>query len=559
MMEQRKKNVRWAYEETSDTRRMPGPLATGEKLMGRKGFEALAVLLLMLCMLFVSCQQPAAAVPEDSSDNQGGSTQEATDVGGEGLAEAWISLDDIKGVVIKVPDGVAKYQYRAIPLFSIEDTEADGHIFGEQLTWRTFEPDAQDRRLANLGYFRQGYWRFEIRTLNRNGQTTMTGSSQEDSDTDGTSDVYLQKGKNNIINITLHPDDGDAREGTDVSTGKIKFGFETNWLSDSLSEQYVRIEVTKFKTDGTLEPSTTSTTVLESDLKYGRFKTMFPLKGGTETARDWGTGALACYDQSNKVWNDAPDNQPNRAYYGYSDGWTTVLPGQTDTGILTDQSITSGFTATVPEGRIRFYAETPDLTIEEGTGWNDEGHEIPIDVFKGGITPGNYLVTVKACTVDRTSGNEDKEIVLGGQTMAVKVVGGEVTTVTGSLLLEKYIQTGLSVTIPDDVSGTLQTGDGTNPANFIVQTDNLGSASITISYVPDDETLNQSRLKYIWDVNGDQIAGQTGASFQYTPSKYGDAKITCIVMGQAGDTGNFGKVASDTVVVRVEQQTGPNI
>ena len=562
MMEKRKKNVRWTYEETSETRRMPGPLATGEKLMGRKGFEALAVLLLMLCMLFVSCQQPGAAVPEDGSGDQGGNTQdtqEATDVDGEALAEAWISLDDIKGVVIKVPDGVAKYQYRAIPLFEIEDTEADGHIFGEQLTWRTFVPDARDSRLANLGYFRQGYWRFEIRTLNRNGQTTMTGSSQEDTDSDGVSDVYLQKGKNNIINITLHPDDGDAREGTEISTGKIKFGFETNWLSNDLAEQYIRIEVTKFKTDGTLEPSASSETVAESSLKYGRFKTMFPLKGGTESSRNWGTGALDFYDTSGKEWQAAPDGQPNKAYYGYSDGWTTVLPGQTDTGILTDQSITNGFTATVPEGRIRFYAETPDLVREEGTGWDDDGNETPIDVFKGGITPGNYLVTVKVCTIDETAGNTGKEIVLGGQTMAVKVVGGEVTTVTGSLLQEKYIQTGLSVTIPDDVSGTLQSGDGTSPANFIVQSDSLGTASITITYVPDDETLNQSRLKYTWVVNGEQIAGQTGASFQYTPSRYGDAKITCIVMGQAGDTGNFGEVASDTVVVRVVQQTGPNI
>ena len=562
MMKKKKENVRWTYEETSETRRMPGPLATGEKLMGRKGFEALAVLLLMLCMLFVSCQQPGAAVPEDGSGDQGGNThgtQEATDVDGEALAEAWISLDDIKGVVIKVPDGVAKYQYRAIPLFEIEGTEADGHIFGEQLTWRTFVPDAQDSRLANLGYFRQGYWRFEIRTLNRNGQTTMTGSSQEDTDSDGVSDVYLQKGKNNIINITLHPDDGDAREGTEISTGKIKFGFETNWLSNDLDDQYIRIEVTKFKTDGTLEPSASSETVAESSLKYGRFKTMFPLKGGTESSRNWGTGALDFYDTTGKVWQAAPGGQPNKAYYGYSDGWTTVLPGQTDTGILTDQSITNGFTATVPEGRIRFYAETPDLVKEEGTGWDDDGNEIPIDVFKGGITPGNYLVTVKVCTVDKTAGNTDKEIVLGGQTMAVKVVGGEVTTVTGSLLQEKYIQTGLSVTIPDDVSGTLQSGDGTSPANFIVQSDSLGTASITITYVPDDETLNQSRLKYTWVVNGEQVAGQTGASFQYTPSRYGDAKITCIVMGQAGDTGNFGEVASDTVVVRVVQQTGPNI
>lgn len=558
-MKENKRSVRWTYGETSETRRKPGRKAPGEKLMGRKGIEALAVLLLMLSMLFVSCQQPGAAVPKEEAGAKDDTAQEITDVEGEGLAEAWVSLDDIKGVVVKVPDGIAKYQYRAIPLFEIESTEADGHIFGEQLTWRTFTPDKTDGRLANLGYFRQGYWRFEIRTLNKNGQTTMTGSSQEDTDTDGVSDVYLQKGKNNIINITLHPDDGDSREGTDLSTGKIRFGFETNWLSNSLNDQYLRIEVDKFKTDGTLEPNAVGGSVTEADLKPGRYDTMFILKNGTETSRNWGTGAEECYDRSGKIWTNAPEGQPDRAYYGYSDAWTTVLPGQTDTGILTDSKIVSGFSAVVPEGRIRFYAETPDLERVDGKGYDDDGNEIKIDVFKGGITPGNYLVTVKVCTVDKTAGNTGKEIVLGGQTMAVKVVGGEVTTVTGSLLQEKYIQTGLSITIPDDVSGELQSGGGTGPEKFIVKSDNLGSASINISYVPDDNTLNTSKLKYTWVVNGEQIAGQNGSTFQFTPSKYGDAKITCIVMGQAGDTGKFGEVASDTVVVRVVQETGPNI
>ena len=244
-----------------------------------------------------------------------------------------------------------------------------------------------------------------------------------------------------VFNFDIPQDDGDGRAGQTTDTGKIMFAFETNWLSDNLADQYIRLEVDKFTTDGTI------------DAHAGRHDTMFPLKNGTADSRNWGEGALSSYDTSNAVWEDAPDGHPKQAIYGYSDGWTTVLQNQSDTGLLAG---TEGFSAVVKDGRIRFYAETPDLQVGKGVGYDDEGNEIEVPTYKGGIPAGRYLVRVKVCTVDRTGGeNNGKEIVLGGQTMAVKVVGGETTTVVGSLLQEKYIDTGLSVTIPDSVAGSI--------------------------------------------------------------------------------------------------------
>ena len=521
--------------DKSDSRRKPGVKAPGKKLMGKKGFEALVVLLLAVSMLFVSCQ-PETMAPAGSKEDDKQQDQEAPFVDDGTTVEAVIAIEEDKSVIVTVPDEVAKYQYRAIPLFEVEGTEGDGTIFGEQLTWRMFTTD-EDGRLANMGWYRQGYWQFEIRTLNANGQVLMSGSTQE------TGNVYLQKGKDNIIKITLRADDGDGRAGQTTDTGKIMFAFETNWLSDNLADQYIRLEVDKFTTDGTI------------DAHAGRHDTMFPLKNGTEDSRNWGTGALSSYDTSNAVWNDAPDGHPKQAIYGYSDAWTTVKQNQGDTGLLAG---TEGFSAVVKDGRIRFYAETPDLIVGTGTGYDDEGNEIEVPTYRGGIPAGRYLVRAKVCTVDRTGGeNDGKEIVLGGQTMAVKVVGGETTTVIGSLLQEKYIDTGLSVTIPDSVAGSIASSVEGSDA-FLITTDDLSTAAVTLTFNP-TKAIAESSMQFSWRVNGDIVQGETGRSFTLRPSKYGDCKVTCVVFGKAGDTGYLGEITSSTVVVRVTEASGPNI
>lgn len=518
----------------------------------RNRITAIVVLSLLFCCFLISCDAEMKTNPAKPDE---GKVEETIDE--KALVEPTIIIDEAKaglaGILVDVPSEIDKYQYRAIPLFGEKDPQTDKWtgkdndglpIFGSQFTWRKFNV-SDDGRFATLGWYRQGYWRIELRALNKNGQVLMTGSTEE------TGDVYLQKGKDNIIRVTLHTDDGDGREGENQSTGKIIFAFETNWLSNDIETQYIRIEVDKFTTDGKI------------DTHSGRHNTMFPLKNGTQGSRVWGDGALQYYDTSGDTWT-RPDGNTETATYGYSDAWRTVLKGAQDlifasyvndgTPHNTRKTLeAAGFTETVPMGRIRFYAETSDLTWSETDGTDDDGTPVKVKIASGGIPAGNYLVRAKVCTIDKGT---DKEIVIGGQSMAVKVVGGEVTTVTGSLLQEKYIKTGLSVTIPENVNGSLVLENGTT--EFVIKADVLEGTSLTLKYAPDNDTLKETDLAYEWRLNGEKVSGETGSTFTFKPVKWGDAKITCIVFGKAGDTGFMGELNSETMVVRVCEASGPN-
>ena len=487
-------------------------------MIKRKYWNSIMAVLLILAVsiLSVSCQDKPQAIPDDTTAK----TEEVIADDGS-VVEAYLSIEQEKAIIVDVPEEIAIYQYRALPLFTVESTEGDGTIFGEQTTWKEFKV-SDDGRLATMGYYRQGYWRFEIRALNKYRQVLYTGTTEQ------TGDVYLQKSKDNIIEIRMYADDGEGKEGGSDSTGRIFFAFETNWLSDSQDEQYVRLEVDKLTATGEIDART----------KYRDFT--FPLEGGTSAAKPAGKGWKADYGTADDTVT------------GYQDGWITVLQETEDTHMVEGMA-EKGYKSIVPDGRIRFYASTPALTEITETGTDNDGNPGSKVVYKGGIVPGNYLVRAKVCTVDKATGNE---IVIGGQSMAVKVVGGANTIVTGSLLLEKYQKTSLTITLPDNVEGEM-VSEGTDE-EFVIKSDNLTGQKITLTYNTDEE-IGEGRLKYEWRLDGNTIAGATGRSFVYQPTSYGDHKITCIVTGLAGDSGNLGEISSVTMTVRVIEATGPNI
>lgn len=481
--------------------------------MQRRKNVLVVLLVLALIMLFVSCEAEAKVAEEEKKEEVDRT-----------LVEATLSIEEQKSMTVIAPSEVERYQYRAIPLF--EDAESgNGKIFGEQLVWRDFST-IEDGRLATMGYFRQGYWRFEIRTLNKSGYVLMTGSTKE------TGDVYLQKGKENIINVTLHPDDGEGRSGQNESTGRIEFGFETNLLDN----QYVRLEVDKLTINGTI------------DTRSGYHDFTFPLEGGTEASKPAGKGWEKDYD--------------TEATTGYMDGWKTKKAGLADDGFMADPKIIAdqedSFSEIIPTGRVRFYSSTPALTFIEKTSDGTDGYEAGTTrkIAQGGITAGNYIVRAKVCTTDE-NGNE---VVIGGQSMAVKVIGGETTYVYGSLLLEKYQKSSLTITLPDNAKGAL-VSDKTGEEAFVLRSDNIPSDSVklTLTYTLDDPTVAVDSLIYEWRLNGEVIANERSRSFTYKPTKYGDQKITCIVSSKTGDSGKFGELSSATMVVRVLEETGPNI
>lgn len=481
----------------------------------------IGVFLILMLIVAVSCDNSAKEVVEKEGEEEVDRT----------LVEATLSLEEQKSMTVIAPSEVDRYQYRAIPLF--KDTESgNGKIFGEQRVWRDFST-IEDGRLATMGYFRQGYWRFEIRTLNKSGYVLMTGSTKE------TGDVYLQKGKENIINVTLHPDDGEGRSGQNESTGRIEFGFETNLLDN----EYVRLEVDKLTINGTI------------DTRKGYHDFTFPLEGGTEASKPVGKGWEKDYDMEE-------DSEKKKALTGYMDGWVEKKAGLKDDGFMVDPNIVAeqddSFSEIIPMGRVRFYSSTPALTFIEKTSDGTDGYEAGTTrkIAQGGITAGNYIVRAKVCTTDE-AGNE---IVIGGQSMAVKVIGGETTYVYGSLLLEKYQKSSLTITLPDNAKGSL-VSDKTGEEAFVLRSNNIPSdtVKITLTYTLDDPTVATDSLVYEWRLNGEVIANEKSSSFTYKPTKYGDQKITCIVSSKTGNSGKFGELSSATMVVRVLEETGPNI
>jgi hypothetical protein len=454
----------------------------------------------------------------------------------EGVVSVEFSVAEPKVVTMKVNDEVAKYEYLAIPQFDLSyeddidtsvgsvamdpkvDTQGveggtkDG-IFGSQRWWKTLQVGENNR--ASLGYYRQGAWKFYLRTKNNNGQILTTGESEV---------VYLQKGKVNIVSIILKVDDSTGRKGENLNTGKIRFGFETNKMDEaniSLNDCYIRLEANKLNTDGTLVTD--------------------PI------------------DQYGKVTNSTTTKLSDAGFVLKDPGYTKVLANGSDSGWMVTEY---NFGTVVEAGRVRFYAETPDLV----TSTNEDG----VVYSTGGIAAGQYLVRVKLCVKNEVSG-KNEEIVIASQQIAIKVVGGETTTVVGTMVPERYVEGTLNVQIGPEVTGSIKYADDDSEDDVfeIVSGDSDGvvpAMNVKLKYVPDSNEFATTDLTYQWYVNGILQAGSNTQAFTFTPEKYGDAKITCVVWGYLKNEDNsdttgtwMSKQASATQVIRIVPETGANL
>lgn len=446
----------------------------------RKVFIFLLIAMVGISSLLVSCK--ADAVEESLP---------------QGVVGVSMSVDAPKAISMSVNDGVAVYEYRALPQFDLTGEDYNDGIFGEQQTWRVIT--VRDYK-ASLGYYRQGLWVFELRTKNANGEVLTTGVSDP---------TYLQKGKENVVRITLKQDDGEGRSGENFNTGRIVFGFESNMLDSTvhnLDHAYIRIEADKLDTEGNI------------DTRYQGMR--------LETSNACG---LTLAQQG-------------------TNGFISLLPGTADP----DGLLSSVLGDTVAQARVRYYAATPEL-YEDTKTVIYEGTSQTVTYWAGGVKAGQYILRIKQCVMNETT---HEEIVIAGQAVAIKVVGGETTTVIGTLVPEKYINTSLLLTVARDVDGDIAADGNT----FIIRSDDLSHATLTLQYVPDDEELSQyTTLDYRWYVNGVYQANETSSTFAFTPDNYGDAKITCYANGHVGPNTYFGKQASVTQIVNVRPSTGPNV
>ena len=170
-------------------------------------------------------------------------------------------------------------------------------------------------------------------------------------------------------------------------------------------------------------------------------------------------------------------------------------------------------------------------------------NKMVFDALSPEMAPGSYLVRIRSWL-------GDQEDPIGGQTLAVTIIGGEVSEIKGELIAGDFVQAGLGINAPGAVSGTfgdtesitvrkawVHTEDGTvlTKAEYENLTDGettyyrYGFAPVTLSWASETST---SISRYNWAVDGTIIAGQTGKSYTYTPENPGQHIISCIAYGE---------------------------
>lgn len=463
--------------------------------------------LLVCSLIFISCQ---AEVKEKVVDKS--------------LVGVEMNIAENKTFSVKVPDTVAKYEYKALPQFNLEDEDLND-IQGERLEWT--EIGVNNKR-ASLGYFAQGKWRFEVRTLNNKNMVLARGETE----------LFLQKGKANVITVTLSVADGTG-VGSSDSTGKIVFGFETNRLTEEgedLSNAYMKLEVDRLNTSGGA--------IVDSNIGFEPDG-----NGNYNIVANAGTGfVLKNSTFVGAVHGDLHSGDTGTGTGELQNSWTYVLGGTEDTitkngGGNFARILNPVYGATVADNRIRFYAETPDL-IQDG------------EIFKGGIKPGSYLVRARLFV--KSAEGPDKAV--AGQLIGVKVIEGETTEVIGTLVPEVYIPAALNVTIPSDPKGEIVPTDD----QLIIQSDDLPNVqALTLTYTPEGANIiGEEGLTFEWYLNGNKIEGATEREFEFSPTMYGDAKISCVAktIAHAAEPVDeqFGDFASAQIVIQVVPATGPN-
>lgn len=130
------------------------------------------------------------------------------------LAQVTMSVES-KALSASVNDGINSYQFRATPNFSYG---ADETIYGTVSEWTDLTVSAGQ---ANLGYYSQGSWTFQVRALTGGENPAVIASGQ--------ATLYLKAGAENIVAITIANEAGGSS-----STGSVKFIIETNDVGNDL-------------------------------------------------------------------------------------------------------------------------------------------------------------------------------------------------------------------------------------------------------------------------------------------------------------------------------------
>ncbi len=156
------------------------------------------------------------------------------------------------------------------------------------------------------------------------------------------------------------------------------------------------------------------------------------------------------------------------------------------------------------------------------------------------LDAGRYMFSFNIET--KTSTGEWKRI--GGETISVTIVGGEQTEIKGSLTAESYIVSGIVITVPGTISGSI------NGKGQVVST---ASESVTLSwYQTDNEKENSSEkpVSFEWFIEGvKQPENSSTLVFSCPQSATGEYLygVYRVSLSPRGDNNSWGNADIDIV------------
>ena len=184
-------------------------------------------------------------------------------------------------------------------------------------------------------------------------------------------------------------------------------------------------------------------------------------------------------------------------------------------------------------------------------------NKIVFDGLSAELDPGSYLVRIRSWL-------GDQEEAIGGQTLAITIIGGEVSEIKGELIAGDFVEAGLGINAPGAVVGTFGDTDSITVGKGWVHVQDLTVISneeyealtdeqkeayeykftpVVLSWASETATSISS---YTWAVDGTIISGKTGKTYTYIPAKPGQHIISCIAYGEMPVI-NHGQVVGTTL------------
>lgn len=255
----------------------------------------------------------------------------------------------------------------------------------------------------------------------------------------GQTKQYISKIQNNVVNISVYPDSSDGTHGESMDDESRITGVTATEAGTVTTVRYGNIKVGLIVNQ--LEDSTDDMRITVSYQKMSKGSNL--LEDTVELTPSW---SLRKEQEALPLWYVTDDE---------------LLPSTTAAEIEGDSS------KTVPEGKL--YYET-DIEMDAGI----------------------YMFTFNI----ETKKDDDTWQKINGQTLSVTVTGGEQSEIRGNLTATTYIVSGIVITVPGSIYGSI------NGEKQIVS---AASEPVTLTWTQSDlqkENSSEEAVDYTWYVDG---------------------------------------------------------